>query len=113
MPRVYCNNCQQCGESKLKGSGWITLILILFYIIPGLIYMVWRRSGLGACKFCDSVDLIPESRKPVKQIQQQSFTNQPLSESVPQVNCPDCKELIRFDARKCKHCGSYINSHQT
>lgn len=23
-------------------------------------------------------------------------------------NCPDCRELIRFDARKCKHCGSMI-----
>ena len=20
--------------------------------------------------------------------------------------CPDCKELVRIDARKCKHCGS-------
>ena len=23
---------------------------------------------------------------------------------------PDCRELIRFDARKCKHCGSQINN---
>lgn len=23
-------------------------------------------------------------------------------------NCPDCKELIRSDARKCKHCGSEV-----
>lgn len=22
------------------------------------------------------------------------------------VRCPDCKELVRHDARKCKHCGS-------
>jgi hypothetical protein len=22
------------------------------------------------------------------------------------VKCPDCRELVRIDARKCKHCGS-------
>jgi len=27
---------------------------------------------------------------------------------VRQVNCPECKELIRSDARKCKHCGSSV-----
>ncbi len=27
---------------------------------------------------------------------------------VGQVNCPECKELIRSDARKCKHCGSAV-----
>lgn len=109
MAIVYCNNCKQCGESKLKGSGWITFILILFYIIPGLIYMSWRRSGLGACKFCDSSNVIPVNQKPIEQNQKRIAMNQPLSENVPHVNCPDCKELIRFDARKCKHCGSYVN----
>lgn len=26
--------------------------------------------------------------------------------------CPECRELIRKDARKCKHCGSMINTEQ-
>ncbi len=111
MAIVYCNKCKQCGESKLKGSGWITFILILFYIIPGVIYMIWRRSGLGECKFCGSSDVIPVSQKPVKQIQQP--TSQPLFENVPNINCPDCRELIRFDAKKCKHCGSFINNQES
>ncbi|MGN7836321.1 Pmp3 family protein [Acinetobacter sp. 22323] len=111
MAIIYCNKCKQCGESKLKGSGWITLILILFYIIPGLIYMVWRRSGLGECKFCGSSDVIPASQKPINQIQTPNIS-QPLFENVPHKNCPDCRELIRFDARKCKHCGSYITDAQ-
>ena len=119
MALIYCNKCKQCGESKLKGSGWITLILILFYIIPGVIYMIWRRSGLGECKFCSSSDVIPASQKPVQLNQQKvtpiqsPFNNVPPPfENVPQVNCPDCRELIRFDARKCKHCGSFIESPQ-
>ena len=24
------------------------------------------------------------------------------------VRCPDCRELVRFDARKCKHCGAAL-----
>lgn len=24
------------------------------------------------------------------------------------VRCPDCKELVRSDARKCKHCGTAL-----
>lgn len=27
-------------------------------------------------------------------------------EDVAQVRCPECRELVRADARKCKHCGS-------
>lgn len=31
----------------------------------------------------------------------------PIAEPTPQthVRCPDCRELVRKDARKCKHCG--------
>ena len=108
MTIIYCNNCKQCGESKLKGSTGITVILILFYIIPGIIYMIWRRSGLGICKFCGSSNVIPANQKPVQQIQQTA--NQPIFENVKQINCPDCRELIRFDARKCKHCGSFVEN---
>lgn len=27
---------------------------------------------------------------------------------VPEVHCPDCRELVRADARKCKHCGTAL-----
>jgi hypothetical protein len=27
------------------------------------------------------------------------------------VKCPDCRELVLKDARKCKHCGSSLISH--
>ena len=56
--KVYCNQCRAVTKPKLKGSGWITIILLLFYIIPGLIYMVWRRSGLGVCGNCNSSNVI-------------------------------------------------------
>lgn len=28
--------------------------------------------------------------------------------AIPDVRCPECRELVRGDARKCKHCGSAL-----
>lgn len=30
------------------------------------------------------------------------------TDDVAQVRCPECRELVRADARKCKHCGSAL-----
>ena len=108
MARVYCTNCHKDGEPKLKGSGIITFILLLFYIVPGIIYMAWRRTGLGICRFCGSDRLVLEGESARPYVHQRMQSMKPL-ENVRQVNCPDCRELIRFDARKCKHCGSYVD----
>ena len=94
-----CNNCGSVGVSRLKGSGWITFILILFYIIPGLMYMIWRRSGLGVCGICKSANIKPYAG---------DTGSTKISESNDQVRCPECRELIRYDAKKCKHCGSSV-----
>ena len=117
--RVYCRNCKRCDVSKPKGTIWITLILLLFYIVPGIIYEIWRNSGLGVCKSCGSEDLLREEDKPIQPPPQltTAFSNysptyEKPSETVKQVNCPDCREMIRFDARKCKHCGSYVDVSQ-
>lgn len=102
---VYCNQCKTISLPKLKGSGWITFLFLLVWIIPGLFYMVWRRSGLGVCGNCSSTNIIPAKNAPIAN----SYKPVGLEETVKQVNCSDCRELIRFDARKCKHCGSYTN----
>lgn len=118
--QVYCRNCQKCTISKPHGSGWITLILLLFYIVPGIIYEIWRNAGMGVCGSCGNSDILLERDKPIQQQHVQKLLADPFSsnsvsnyqqpfESVRQVNCPDCRELIRFDARKCKHCGSFVN----
>jgi DNA-directed RNA polymerase subunit RPC12/RpoP len=99
--KVYCNQCRAVTKPKLKGSGWITIILLLFYIIPGLIYMVWRRSGLGVCGNCNSSNVIPAKNAKIQSAEE-------YLDEAKKIRCPDCRELIRFDARKCKHCGSKI-----
>ena len=61
--------CLTCGtisvpQRALKGSVWITLLLLIFGILPGVIYMAYRRSGrkrgeLRVCPECQSRDLVP------------------------------------------------------
>ena len=57
--------CTQCGavtspKRVTPGSTWVTLILLLFFIIPGIIYMHWRHTSIyAACRKCGSKNLVP------------------------------------------------------
>ena len=58
--------CKHCGTvngpaNTLPGSGWIELILWLAWLVPGIIYSVWRRSSrtAPACRACGHRDLVP------------------------------------------------------
>ena len=62
--KMICRDCgsisQETQNSKLRGSGWITFILLLCYIVPGLIYMIWRRGDKAKiCAKCGSKNIIP------------------------------------------------------
>lgn len=58
---VSCNNCNHVGWSKPKGSIVITIVLAFFFLVPAIIYEIWRRTGLGACENCGS-NLVAPSR---------------------------------------------------
>lgn len=73
-PRMVCKTCGHVGETTIhtKGSIGIELVLWLFFIIPGLIYSIWRHSTRGpACASCGGSDLIPANspmgRKVIKE----------------------------------------------
>lgn len=57
--------CRSCGtrgggKSQVKGSLGIEIVLWLCFIIPGLIYSLWRLgSKHKACATCGSKELIP------------------------------------------------------
>jgi hypothetical protein len=63
MPSRYV--CTQCyrdnnGVRKVPGSLWITLILIVFAIVPGIVYEIWRCSASRiVCATCRHDSLIP------------------------------------------------------
>jgi ribosomal protein S27E len=88
VAQYYCTSCQSySAHADKRGSGWVELVLYLFCIIPGIIYSAWRRGGdTKVCPKCRASALISTS-------------------AGTHVKCPDCRELVLKDARKCKHCG--------
>jgi hypothetical protein len=84
---IYCQQCRakitlarrgmvcvRCLEKVrpvevYRGSGWIELILWLFFLLPGIIYTIWRRSGkLRYCPKCQCSELVPFSSVRARQI---------------------------------------------
>jgi hypothetical protein len=57
--------CKQCGTvdspaSKTPGSILIEIILWLCFLVPGLIYSIWRHTRRhDVCRACGSAELVP------------------------------------------------------
>jgi len=61
---VVCTRCESQGRSatRTKGSFAIELILWLLFIVPGLIYSIWRLSSRQTvCAVCQSESVVPIS----------------------------------------------------
>ncbi len=74
--------CTQCGfvgkpSQKAKGSGFIELVLWLAFLVPGIIYSIWRRSSPPQiCTQCKSTAVIPVDSPRAKKILEESGQNQ-------------------------------------
>lgn len=69
--KVVCTQCGYVGKSKgaIKGNGFIEIMLWFFFIIPGMIYSVWRSSSrYKVCPECKSPSLIPADSLRAKKI---------------------------------------------
>ncbi len=57
--------CTQCGfygkpKTAVKGSGLVEIFLWLCFLVPGIIYSLWRSSSRhGVCPKCQNTNLIP------------------------------------------------------
>lgn len=103
--KVLCRNCGHIGspQRKLKGHILITLILLICWLVPGIIYMIWRRTGLkDSCSKCGSEMVVPANSPAAAAFAHEAATPET------HVRCPDCRELVRKDASKCKHCGTAL-----
>lgn len=61
---MICKNCGTLhdGQQALPGNGWIELVLWLCWLLPGVIYSIWRRSQRAPkCSACGSRDLVDET----------------------------------------------------
>jgi len=75
--------CLRCGVAalpakKYPGSLLITLLLLLVWIIPGLIYEIWRWSAAKrVCRRCGADQLIPVSSPEGRQRVQLMVVSEP------------------------------------
>lgn len=59
---LICATCGSRGTAKsvTKGSLLIEIVLWLCFIIPGLIYSIWRLSSRHkGCRTCGATNLVP------------------------------------------------------
>lgn len=55
-----CTNCHYVGKGKAPGSFLIEVVLWLSFIVPGLIYSIWRfGQKKRICPLCGSSSMIP------------------------------------------------------
>lgn len=60
--KVVCQNCGHVDlpSRKQRGHTLITIILLFFWIIPGIIYYIWRSTDRSLrCDRCHSINVIP------------------------------------------------------
>lgn len=74
-----CHNCGSIGTeetiTQIRGSLWITLILLFCYIAPGIIYEIWRRERITRCSSCKSTDFIDTNSPIGKEIYKKYHEN--------------------------------------
>lgn len=61
--RYVCTSCgfYGAGKTAIKGNGAIEIILWLCFLIPGLIYSIWRSTSRHkVCPMCKNATLVPD-----------------------------------------------------
>lgn len=62
--RMICTVCGTVSkpQDSIKGSIWIEIVLWLSFLLPGVIYSIWRHTTKGkVCASCGSAAIIPLS----------------------------------------------------
>ena len=68
---MVCTRCHATGEPRrqTKGSFLIEVVLWLTFIIPGVIYSIWRlTTRADVCAGCGSAEIVPANSPRGQQI---------------------------------------------
>ena len=49
----YCKNCKQRVEPKKNVSALALIILLLLFILPGILYVIYCLVQKGKCPMCN------------------------------------------------------------
>lgn len=69
---MLCTNCGHQGKPKrvTKGSFLIEVVAWLCFIVPGIIYSLWRvTTRYDACPACGATNMVPADSPRGKQLQ--------------------------------------------
>lgn len=64
-PESYSKHCTTCGTDAVpkednKGHGLIEIVLWLCFLVPGLLYSIWRRTNVPLrCPACNATTVVP------------------------------------------------------
>jgi len=111
---VYCANCGTVGEAKTitKGSFLMELLLWIAFLVPGLIYSIWRISsryrGCGACGSASVMPVdSPKAREALGRAQAVAGSApgppRPVADS-----CPQCGKHREGSLSFCRNCGASL-----
>jgi uncharacterized membrane protein len=62
LPQQYCTSCGATGSPvvRMEGSNGMFLFLLLVFLLPGIIYAIWRSSTRRVvCSRCGNASMIP------------------------------------------------------
>lgn len=112
---MYCRRCGYSGKIKAEnpGSFAVEILLWLLFIIPGLIYSLWRISTVKrTCPNCGGKDLIPANSPAVKQqpIKPGDVSSARIgNEGAPNI-CIHCGKPNPLHAAYCNACGKQFQT---
>lgn len=96
--KFICSSCGSLSDPKKvnKGSGAVEIVLWFFFIVPGLIYSVWRRSNKNAvCSVCGNKSLVPiTSPIGMKMVADQGLDLKQIQKDAEEAKAKDKKQLL-------------------
>jgi hypothetical protein len=112
--------CLQCGSvSKravrtIQGSFLLECFLWLLFILPGVIYSVWRLTTKAkVCPACSSREIVPLESPMGQKLQRELATAGPvtassaiLASSDAAIRCSSCGQQIPIGSTFCSNCGT-------
>lgn len=59
---VVCTNCGHHGppRAESKGNLWLGIVLLLLFILPGVLYMIWGMQETNVCALCGDPRVVPD-----------------------------------------------------
>ena len=111
---VKCGSITDRAVKSMRGSFLLECLLWLLFVLPGVIYSVWRLTTKAkVCPACGSKDIVPLSSPIGQRLQRElaSPTASPAARSVPaasDMRCNTCGQQNRIGSAFCSACGTKV-----